>query len=50
MSAFCQCLFRQNALNQELPKFFLAKVSSFMVLHKFEVHMYIYTGEDECYK
>ena len=32
MSAFRQCLFRQNSLDQDSPKFFLAKVSSFTVL------------------
>ena len=31
MSAFRQRLFRQNSLNQDSPKFFLAKVSSFTV-------------------
>ena len=29
MSAFCQRLFHQNSLDQDSPKFFLAKVSSF---------------------
>ena len=32
MSAFRQRLFRQNSLDQDLPKFFRTKVSSFTVL------------------
>ena len=32
MSAFRQRLFRQNSLNQDSPKFFLTKVSSFTVI------------------
>ena len=35
MSAFRR-LFRQNSLNQDSPKFFLAKVSSFTVDHIFK--------------
>ena len=31
-AAFRQRLFRQNLLNQDSPKFFLAKVSSFTVI------------------
>ena len=31
MSAFCQRLFCQNSLNQDSPKFFFAKVSSFTI-------------------
>ena len=33
MLAFRQRLFRQNSLNQHSPKFLLAKVSSFTVIH-----------------
>ena len=32
MLSFRQRLFRQNSLNQNSPKFFLAKVSSFTVI------------------
>ena len=38
MSAFRQRLFRQNSLNQDSPKFFLAKVSSFTV-DKFQIRI-----------
>ena len=34
MPAFCQRLFRQNSLNQDLPKFNNAKVSSFTVISR----------------
>ena len=40
MSAFRQRLFRQNSLDQDSPKFFLAKVSSFTVVKLWKNRQY----------